>query len=321
MNKPIYQLICENIKDGQLDSSFDLPSEDADDIRWAAGAKDGVYIYHVGHRPLDDNQLNGLIECVKAASQYGDKIAEPLFHHWTKENSAITAVDQLLGYIVDNQNELDPNNLFATAIAMVTESVHIECVKIGLELLELFDTSGEKTREIIRTVGLCDEFTIFAVWSMRHWDNGNDEIFELAKKVHGWGRIHAIEFLEPDNEEIKHWLLTDGVHNDVMPAYSALTCWRKAQAEKILFGEHTEEQYRGLSGIIDGLMEEGPCSGISELENAETVLLRFLEMSEKYALKEEDYSLFRTIKHWAEDENEGNSEAVARMCRSLLNGI
>ena len=318
MNKPIYQLICENIVDGQLDSNFDLPSEDTDGIKWAAGAQDGVYIYHIGHRSLDDKQFKELVDAVNAAAKFGYEVAEPLFYHWSKDNQAIAAVDQLLNYIVDHQNELNPNNVFATAITMVKESVHVECVKIGLELLELFDTSGEKIREIIKNIGLSDEFTIFAIWNMRHWDNGNDEIFELVKKVHGWGRIHAIEFLEPETEEIKQWLLTEGVHNDVMSAYSALTCWKKADAEKVLFDKPTEEQYRGLSDIIDGLMDEGPCSGISELANAEEVLLRFLEISEEYTLTEGDYRLFRAIKHWAEDENEGNSEAVVQACKWLL---
>ena len=97
---------------------------------------------------------------------------------------------------------------------------------------------------------------------------------------HGWGRIHAVEHLKPDTEEIRHWLLTEGTINSVTNSYSALTCWYKSQAESILFGQPTPEEYKGITILIEGLLNEGPVQGISALKNAEQVLQRFLEPSQ-----------------------------------------
>ena len=40
----------------------------------------------------------------------------------------------------------------------------------------------EILKKAVRNIGLSDEFTVFAVWIMRGWENGNKEVFELAKK-------------------------------------------------------------------------------------------------------------------------------------------
>ena len=71
------------------------------------------------------------------------------------------------------------------------------------------------------------------------------EILELAKKVRGWGRIHCVDFIEPENDEIKEWLLLNGVDNDVVPAYSALRVFEKAESGYELSDEDKK--------ILDGL--------------------------------------------------------------------
>ena len=50
MAKSIYQLICDNIKNGVLEENFSAPDESDDSpIKWASGAMDGVYIFHMNH--------------------------------------------------------------------------------------------------------------------------------------------------------------------------------------------------------------------------------------------------------------------------------
>ena len=316
--KSIYESICENIKDGLLAEDFVLPPEDKESILWAPGAMDGVYIYHMGHPDTEKSALNKMENAINSISNGDFTQGERVFYELTKKNSAISLVDDVQRYIIDNQDKLNPQNLLTFAITVVTESTHAECVKIGLEILELFDSSQEGIREIIKNIGLFDEFTIFAAWCMRQWDNGNEEIFKLAKKVHGWGKIHAIELLEPDTEEIREWLLTDGVHNGVMRAYSALTCWNKSAAEKILFNKPTLAEFKGIADIFDGLLDEGPVNGISELNDAEKVLLRFLEIAPEYELTADEYNVILTIKEWAEDEEEGNMPDVAEKATAIL---
>lgn len=108
------------------------------------------------------------------------------------------------------------------------DSGEVDIVKLGLILTELFVEKDENVKDKIRTLGLSDEFTIFCVFNMLNWENGNDEVFRLAQKVHGWGRIHAVERLDPVNSEIKEWLLREGIDNRVMSEYSAPDVYEKA---------------------------------------------------------------------------------------------
>jgi hypothetical protein len=320
MEKSIYQKICGNITDGMLNPDFMLDEEDADgtEIRWAPGAMDGVSIYHMLPSGLDAAQTKKMARALKCAASGNFPEADVLFFEWTKEVRAITCVDELQQYVIAHARTLDAENVLHTAVSMMLYSTHIECVKIGLELLELFGEPQENLKEIVRRIGLYDEFTIFAVWNMRQWENGNTEIFDLAKKVHSWGRIHAVERLEPETDEIRHWLLTEGTVNGVVNAYSSLTCWQKSGAEEILFGSLTPEEYAGITTLIDGLMDEGPVPGISEIENAEAVLLRYLELAPKYHLSADAYDMISTIKHWADDEDV-NLPYVSAACGQILN--
>ena len=87
-------------------------------------------------------------------------------------------------------------------------------MKFGLALLELFDLNGkEPVKTAVRELACSDEFTIFALFLMRSWDEPDREIFQAAKKVRGWGRIHAVERLDPVDEEMERWLLAEGWDN------------------------------------------------------------------------------------------------------------
>ena len=309
MNKSIFELINDNIADGVLNRDFTLPDESKDDSapRFAPGALDGICLFHTGPSGLDAAGAGQMAQALEQAAGGYYPNADTLFAEWTQNHRAIKIVDKLQDYVIDHSDQLDGGNILNAAMYLILRSSHIECVKIGLELLELFRISSrdsEEVKEIVRRIGQCDEFTIFAVWNMRKWENGNREVFELAKKVHGWGRIHTVAHLKPDTAEIRHWLLTEGTVNDVMNSYSSLTCWQKAQAEAVLFGHPSPEEYKGLSTLLDGLLNEGPVQGISTLENADKILLRFLEISKDYEPSSQNQDLLQAVRQWLDQIDE-----------------
>ncbi|MBQ6294045.1 MAG: hypothetical protein IJK77_09375 [Lachnospiraceae bacterium] len=318
MEKSIYERISENIADGELVKGFSLPEEsDSAPVKFAPGAFDGICIYHMGPDELDDEGRAALGEALASASTGKHEQTDALFFEWTKKHRAIGMVDEIQNYVREHKEELKIGYMYQSAKYIILHSAHIECVKIGLELLELFRAPFADVEEAVRVLGLYDEFTIFAVWNIRQWEDGNLEVFGLARKVHGWGRIHAIEFLEADTDEIRRWLLTEGCVNDVMPAYSALTVWEKCGAEEILRGKPSREEFKAILRIVEALLDEGPCPGISQVENAENVLLRLLELAPDHYLTAEDLSVILAVKRRAENKKEPLT-AVISACDGVL---
>lgn len=321
-NEPLslFQYISDAVVDGDLPDGFSLPrlTDKEDEIAWADGAWDGVSIYHMGFDKPSEKSRDLMEKAVQAASDGDFDDADALFIELGRIMSATSGIDAIQNFIIDNSDELNPENVFDYAYHSVVDSTDRECVKYGLSLLELFDTdSSDDLKDVVRTIGLSDEFTIFAIYVMWHWENGNDEVFELAKKVHGWGRIHAVERIEPETDEIRHWMLVDGVHNQVLPAYSALTCWQKSDAAALLHGNLTREEFSGIRDIIGGLLDEGPVPGISEIENGDDHILLFLDKARNLASDIDDYEAIRSIRIHFEDEETSNPEIVT-LCNELL---
>ena len=112
MEKSIYQQICDYITDGILDESFSLQDEDTDGapFKWAPGAMDGVAMYHMQHSGLDASQAKGMAKALKSAASGNYPEAEALFNVWTKENRAISVIDELQKYVIDHSARLDAGN-------------------------------------------------------------------------------------------------------------------------------------------------------------------------------------------------------------------
>ena len=299
MEKSIYQIICENKNNGISGSNFSFDSDDAgtNGVKWAPGALDGVIMYHMQKNSLDPEAASLMAEAVRCASDGDFANADEKFAKLTKSHRALGLVDELQLHIGNNIKDLDVSNIFYTAIDLIKNSVHTECVKIGFCLLELYGFDDEELKTLVKDFAAYDEFALFTLWSIRKWDDRNDVIFDIAKTLRGWGRIHAVSYLKPETDEIRRWLLFEGTQNDVMNAYSALTCWKRSDAREVLFGEPSPEEYRALSILIDALLDEGPVHGISAIEDADEILERFLEISGNYELTEEELAVVDAVKN------------------------
>lgn len=303
MKRSIYERLSEHIHDGVLDSSFTIEQEETEEnaVRYAPGAEDGIFLYHMPRRRLSASEARQLALALRSAATDSFETAEPKLSAFLKEHRAVEVIYDLQSYIITHAHKLDPDRMHSTAIKLMVHSADKECVKAGMEILELFTGQDESVKQIVRNLSLCDEFTLNALWFMKGWENGNEEIFHTAKKVHGWGRIHAADLLIPDTEEKKRWLLHEGPHNEVVSSYSALTCWKKSDAEKLLNAEPSTEEYRDIGFLIEGMLDEGPSPGISVLENRDEILNRYVEISWNYDLQTEDYERLYNIGGYARD--------------------
>ena len=314
-SQSLYQLLSEAAAGGSLPAGFSL-HEKNDGVCWADGAQDGVQLYHMAPQEITAEQEALLCSAIDSAGAGRDAEAEARLLAFAREARALTAADLIQDYILDNKEKFNPALLHRFALRLAAESEDAECVKIGLTVLELF-RANEEVKKVVRVLALSDEFTFFALFTMQRWENGNREIFETAQKVHGWGRIHAVDCLEPETEEIRRWLLREGIRNDVLPAYSALTCWEKSGARQLVRGESLQrEDFCAIRDIIGALLDESAVSGLSAMDDGEACVLQFLAHAARQPLTADDMNVIDALRdHYA---GEGNGAGgIMERCETL----
>ena len=295
----LYEYISRSITgDGILPDDFSLPKlEDKQKAIFADGAMDGIQIYHMGFTALEDDDRKTILDLLRLANKNELEKASEGFLKFCERFGAIVLIDDIHNTIIDNRDELDVHQMVKFAATLISESSERELVKIGLIILELVDTSKDADlMRTIRTLGLSDEFTIFSVFIMRHWPDGQMEILDLAKRVHGWGRIHCVRFIEPENDEITHWLLMNGIDNCVMSEYSALEVFDKINVEDMLDRtDLTDEEVKAVLKIIDAMLVEGPVQGLSAVESPPDLLTKVLKFAEDKTLDEEGQQIIKDV--------------------------
>ena len=301
-NESLYQLIHRSLTpEGTLPNDFSLPKTDGEKIHFADGAMDGISVFHTALHPEAAPLLE---EAVTAASAGDTERARSLVDSFCKDGRMLAAIDKIQEFIIDRRDQLNAPAIYRFGLQLAQTGTHREEVKFGLSLLELFQTgSNENVRNMVRDLACSDEFTLFCLFVMGTWDNANEEIFSAAKNARGWGRIHAVERLEPETEEIETWLAEHGWDNDVLPSYSALECAQKTRYLERLRGEMSQDQYRAAAGLMAGLLDEGPTVGISACEEPGAVLTAFLGQSSRLPLTADDYPVIAEIRDYAESHD------------------
>lgn len=293
--------------DGTLPKDFSIQKkpDDPQAIRFAEGAQDGIVFYHSGSGG-DRELLEKLEEITGLASGGADyEAAEAELSACFGEREAVLGcIDGLQTWIIDHREELDAGRLFGFANAVLLHSASLGAVKYALSVLELLAAAQGPWRETVRTLALADELTLYCVFVACRWENKDEELFAMAKQVRGWGRVHAVRELEPVSQEIKTWLLDEGWDNDVLPAYTALACAQRGGLRERLEQEPlSRAQLDAAGGLIQALLDEGPVSNISRMEDAEELLLAYMAQVERAELTLGDLNVVRGIlSAAAEDE-------------------
>lgn len=316
----LYQAICGAIQsDGTLPRDFCLPrpkNEDAEQkLRFADGAFDGISLYHMAPDKRDIKSLTEVVGLISAGSY--DKAEEclQLFFSMDEYISMLPLIDDLQAWIIDHKEQISAKALYEFSVGVLKGSTDVESVKFALSCLELLNT-GDNTqvRNLIKVFALSDEFTLYCLFIMRQWPDANTAIFDAAKHVSGWGRIHAVQRLEPENDEMRRWLLTEGWRNDVMTEYSALNCVEKSGlAEKLKNGRPDETEFTAAGGLIVPLLNEGPVAGISGLgDGALDFLADYLTLAEQRAKTDTDFAAVSAILDYCKTQDVPRLDLISR---------
>lgn len=306
--KPIFEIIADRLRQTEfkdddiitLGKDFSLPN-DEEGLKYIDGAKDGISVYHMGAAEITQKDIEEINTVITLANTGDYDQADSVLEKLCERIRVVNFIDELQDCILARKDEIE-DKFYIYSLHLMTQSANIECVKAGMMIQELFGQS-EEVKGMVRTLGLSDEFTLYSVFIMRNWENGNTEIMNIAKSVNGWGKVHAVHYIEPETEEIKYWLLTGAVSNDVMPAYSGWDCYKKADVEAILKKDGlTYEELEGVLSIVDAMLDEGPVLGISNVENPKEILLAVLNHSIKHLpLSSKNCEVISNISDWQKE--------------------
>ena len=312
----IYELIKNSIQaNGELPEDFKLPPKDPNGVPWADGALDGVYIYHLVENEEDIEPLKNIVFQISEG-----KFEEAQNNLENLDFFMISRRDPLLNWIIQEQKQINIDNLCEFTISQLSTSKNIEVIKFCLCVLEIIKLETEKdTIEKVKILALSDEFTLYCLNILKNLKNSNEEIFEIAKKVKGWGRIYSVKYLKVTNDEIKEWLLEEGFLNYINPAYTAYTCAKKINLIEILNEEQiSSKKFNDISYLMNALLDEEAITGISNLEDRELLIERYLEKAKTLASTEEDYYAVITLKEYIKNNKEINNELI-KICDEILN--
>jgi hypothetical protein len=288
------------------------------------GFKDGTMIFSLGIEEADVIPLCYVIDQVcQGNTEEAEKILAEFFSPENSDVTALCCIDDVQNWAEQFPDALKSENLIHFVYHLLRDSANVEAVKFGLSLAEImtFD-EPEKILELIRTLALSDEFTAFCVFVVREWDNGNTLIFDMAKKVHGWGRISAVYWLHPETEEIKKWLLHEGCDNDIDGKYNALgTAYKVNLADIMESPDLTEQDYWDAVYILNLLLDDEPEWGISEYEERNRLLHAATTVVEKRAAEKkaelDDCRLIYRIWSYLSREEESEEKDKER-CLAML---
>lgn len=171
--------------------------------------------------------------------------------------------------------EKDENRVKEEAIWLLEHAAHREVVKFAL--LVLGTVKCEEYKQRLKVIALHEEFTGVALYALTNGTtNSNETVWYIAKNVSDWGKLEALNFLDASNEEIRQWILLEGLKNTVPGNASALMCAEKGKLdielhEKIISGKI----FDGAGAIILALLYEGAYQRLDEYEYAGQVLMRY----------------------------------------------
>lgn len=325
----IYEYINKSIKvNGMLKDDFNLDKYtdcQPNKMKFALGALDGISYFH-SKNEADEEQLEFLKKLLKLLQEDSTALNGNLINEYYKNNDkrVLSTIDSLLSWIIENAKEIDNKLLFELAIYLMMCSINPEAVKIGIAIIGLIDLSDkDELVKVIEKLALCDEFTLYANIALSNLPNINDIRFMLVKKVNGWGKIYLVNTLKNENESINEWLITNGCDNEIALGYLAYEVAEKIDLLKVLKrADLSDEEFKGICSIMEGLIAEEPFKGISCYENYIEIYEGFLEQFEKHIDNIEYYNIPIMISMYLFNKEEKSKEdvEVAEKIVDLLDG-
>ena len=306
----IYEYICDHLTpSGVLPADFKLPGSAAaigstqpalDDVRLVDGAQDGIALFHGTSEDTDCSELVPLLSSTSMGDLDSIQAAIEDYFAPSSGHRMLALEAPLLQWVNDHTAEIPADGLFALAAQLLVTTENRECVKLALVLFSMLEIEDNAAvQEAVRTLALSDEFTLFALHVIENGPNAEEEMLQLGKQVHGWGRIHVVEHLEARSGRVKDWLFHEGVHNTIGAAYSARTVADKIHLDKVLTNPaFNADDFVLTSAILDGLLDESSMQGLTAMQNRTALLDGYLHQARRCPQTEKTLNTLLSVRDY-----------------------
>ncbi|MGJ6962247.1 hypothetical protein ACSDR0_10090 [Streptosporangium sp. G11] len=255
----------------------DLPRPTGDEPFISSVVMDGIQSHHFGIEPDDDAviEIADLLGRLVTGDPAHDDLL--LLHDRLGTVSALGIADGLVDRI--RRQRLPRDRIGAVGRHLAEHGTRRDAVKIGLVLLGA--CGDERDRELLLLLGTLEELTLYAVVALRRTQPDRQRAtYELARRVRGWGRIHAVERLKGcDDPQIKDWLLRDGFRNGIMNEYLAHLAATTGDLYSALLEPDVDDALLdGAAGILAALALGGPAEDMGDYADAVPAMHRLADL-------------------------------------------
>ncbi len=267
---------------GLLPGGEDLPDEKEQTSpwqlspdEWPPGSVEGAHVHQETPEP-DEEQIDAVgFTLRQMTGTRPTPVAFSALYETVKNVPLISYVDPLIEAVLADR-KMRPNRLYQLAHWLATMSPDREPAKLGIVLLGLFE--GEEEVALCKTLGRHEELTFFAAVAVESLSaQPEQDLWEMAQAVHGWGRIHTVEQLAgTQNHEIQAWILREGFRNKIMPEYLAYIAATTGKLAKELKQTDIDDDLLHAAGeILDALLSGGPAEEISDYAESAAAVIAY----------------------------------------------
>ena len=278
----IYDFIERNIdpRSGAMhDSAMPLPDEarryKPGEARPAAGERDGASGHHAAGAAAERKATQAVALLTRIAHKRSTAPRRELYS-LLQDDTVLEFLDATLRKLA-GQSVLRTENVRAFARSLATTAPDRGPVKLAIALLGVIRNRGDV--EIVADLGRHEEFTLYSAVALTNaLPHPDDELFELAQSVFGWGRIQTVERLaETANPKIKQWLLREGFRNSVGNERLALVCAEAGELHDALAPLSVDrEVLDAATDLIVALLRRGSSGSFDDYTHAAAAATNYL---------------------------------------------
>jgi hypothetical protein len=295
------------------------------EIRFTPGLADALF----GGKPENSEQTaHSIFALIKKVLKAPTDENIAVLYGEVSGHSVSAEIDDLVGLILSTR-DIDFDHLHQFFRWIAKNAPDREAVKIAIAVLGIF--RGDTDRELFFTLGRHDEFTLYATVALLASSyNPEKAVWELAKTVHGWGRIQSVERLKGATDpEIRKWLVRGGFRNEIMDEYLAhLAAVTGDLAGQLDCKRPDNALLDGAAGIFVALVRGGVAEDITEYVQAPETYDIFLgHIRSRTPGLERLHAVALVAAHLSDSLSEGNehlepwSEQSARKAVRMSNNL